>query len=218
MIDRVTSPRNRSAIDLSAVIPWTNESGETIPAYGVVQLRTNFDGSSKASKPNAADGLFYASGMISVASTKAGESLTWDRPRPVLINGTVTVGDEVGPVSGQWYMDVTGGGFKVVRQPTGGVGVVVQTSSCKRLQVLMREDLFAAVDTKTDPSMATAFILRRKANGDLRRTTWMITVVNRFRNISVDKGTYAKAEWIDGEWQLYAADCPGGSESSSWSV
>jgi len=32
-------------------------------------------------------------------------------------------------------------------------------------------------------------------------------------HISVDAGTYAKAEWIDGEWQLYAADCATGSSS-----
>jgi hypothetical protein len=39
--------------------------------------------------------------------------------------------------------------------------------------------------------------------------------VNRFTQISVDAGTYGKAEHIDGEWQLYAADCPGGSLSES---
>jgi len=128
MIDRAISPRNRSAIDMSAVIPWTNESGETVPAYGVVQLRTNFSGASKASKPSSTDGLFFVNGMVTVAATKSGESLTWDKPRPVLINGTVTVGDEVGPVSGQWYMDTAGSGFRVLRQPSGGVGVVVASS------------------------------------------------------------------------------------------
>jgi hypothetical protein len=38
------NPRqNRSEVDLSAKIPWVNDSGEEIPAYAVVQLRTNFD-------------------------------------------------------------------------------------------------------------------------------------------------------------------------------
>jgi hypothetical protein len=57
-------------------------------------------------------------------------------------------------------------------------------------------------------------MLRKRRNGNLVNTGRTITITNRFENISVDAGTYAKAEWIDGEWQLYAADCPGGSESS----
>lgn len=83
------------------------------------------------------------------------------------------------------------------------------------LQVILGEDLLAAVDTLTDPSTAQANVLRRKANGDLEITSRSITIVNRFENISVDAGTYAKAEWIEGEWQLYAADCPAMSASAS---
>jgi hypothetical protein len=82
-----------------------------------------------------------------------------------------------------------------------------------RVQVIMAEDLFAAVDTRTDPSYATAKILRvvyptvTPPFNDLELTNETILIVNRFKHISVDKGTYAKAEFIDGEWQLYAADC-----------
>jgi hypothetical protein len=82
-----------------------------------------------------------------------------------------------------------------------------------RIQVVMSADLFAAVNTKRDPSTATARILRRLSNGDLTLSADTITIVNRFMHISVDAGTYAKAEWIDGEWQLYAADCATGSSS-----
>jgi hypothetical protein len=88
------------------------------------------------------------------------------------------------------------------------------SSTQQRLQVVMSSDLLAAVNTKRDPSTATARILRKKSNGDLTLSTDSITIVNRFTQISIDAGTTAKAEWIDGEWQLYAADCPGGSASS----
>jgi len=81
-----------------------------------------------------------------------------------------------------------------------------------RLQVKLKEDLFAAVNTDTDPSFGQAFI-RRKVGANLVVTTEEITLVNRFKNISFDKGLYAKAEKISGEWQLYAADCPPGEES-----
>jgi hypothetical protein len=85
--------------------------------------------------------------------------------------------------------------------------------SRSHLQVILSADLFAAVNTKRDPSTASARILRRLSNGDLSLSTDTVTIVNRFMHISVDAGTYAKAEWIDGEWQLYAADCATGSSS-----
>jgi hypothetical protein len=86
-------------------------------------------------------------------------------------------------------------------------------SGGRRHQVIFETDLAAAVNTKRDPSTATARILRRKADGDLTSSCDSITVTNRFMNISIDSGTYAKVEYIDGEWQPYAADCPGGSVS-----
>lgn len=81
-------------------------------------------------------------------------------------------------------------------------------------QAVLLDDLVAAVNTKRDPSTARAAVLRRKANGDLTLSSLILTVVNRFTQISVDAGTYIKIEHIDGEWQPYAADCPGGSASS----
>ena len=89
----------------------------------------------------------------------------------------------------------------------------LQDGRIQRVQVILMEDLLAAVDTLTDPSTAKARILAKKSNGDLEITTREITLVNRNQNISIDSGTYSKAEWIDGEWQLYAADCPSQSAS-----
>ena len=86
-------------------------------------------------------------------------------------------------------------------------------SGGRRHQVIFETDLAAAVNTKRDPSTATARILRRETNGDLTSTCDSITVTNIFMNISIDSGTYAKVEWLDGEWQPYAADCAGGSVS-----
>jgi len=81
------------------------------------------------------------------------------------------------------------------------------------MQVVFSEDMLAAVDTKNDPSTAWARVLVRKANGKLKLTCRRVFVVNRFMNISVDAGTYGKVEYIDGEWQPYAADCAGESVS-----
>lgn len=118
--------QNRSAVDLSAVVPWVNDSGEEIPAYGVIQLRTDYDTTSHATKPNGTDGLFLVNGPVPVASTKDGESLVWNRPRVVLLDASASVGDEVGPVDGSWSMTPDGTGFRVLKQAESGKGVVVQ--------------------------------------------------------------------------------------------
>lgn len=83
----------------------------------------------------------------------------------------------------------------------------------RHLQCRLTQDLLAAVDSWTDPSTATAHVYQKLSGDDMQWNGETITIVNRFENISVDAGTYCKAEWIDGEWQLYAADCPGGSAS-----
>jgi hypothetical protein len=120
---------NRAQVDLSSVVPWENVSGEEIPAYGVVQLRTNFSTDSKASKPNATSGLFFVNGPAPVAASGRGESHVWDKPRRVLTDGTLQVGDEIGPVPGQWYMSTEGSGWRVLHQPVSSIAVVVQIGS-----------------------------------------------------------------------------------------
>lgn len=89
-----------------------------------------------------------------------------------------------------------------------------EPSAFRNKQAILLDDLYAAVNTKRDPSTARAAVLKRKANGDLVQSSLVLTVVNRFTQISIDAGTYIKIEHIDGEWQPYAADCPGGSSSS----
>jgi hypothetical protein len=81
-------------------------------------------------------------------------------------------------------------------------------------QAYLLEDLYAAEDTLVDPSTARARLLRRNG-ANLQLTNVEVTVVNRFEHISVDADTYVKIEWIDGEWQLYAADCAPESQSIS---
>jgi len=106
---------------------------------------------------------------------------------------------------------------RLIWQKQHAYGAAFGTQQPRNIQVILDADLYAAVDTKDDPSTAQASVLVRR-NDRLVNSGRKITITNRFENISVDAGTYGKAEWIDGEWQLYAADCPGGSISESGSV
>jgi len=83
----------------------------------------------------------------------------------------------------------------------------------RHLLAVLLEDLYAAVDWKTDRSSATVAVVQRTASGDFYITRRRLTVWNPFENISLDSGTLIKIEWIEGEWQPYAADCIAGSDS-----
>jgi len=126
MTDR-SAAFSRGGSNLSDTAKWLNISEATVPAYGVVQFRTNFaSGYNQASKPNGRTGVYYANGHTPIAAGGHGESLIWNHSRLVLIDGTPTVGTVVGPVDDSWAMSEAGSGFIVLHQPVGGVGAVVQ--------------------------------------------------------------------------------------------
>lgn len=129
MTDR-TSGQHRTTAGMGDALRWLNTSGETIPAYGVVQLRANYSsGYNQASKPDGSQGLFFVNGAVAVIATKKGESQLWNRPRLVKVSGTPTVGTQVGPVADSWSMSEEGTGFYVMHQPVDGVATVVQVGS-----------------------------------------------------------------------------------------
>lgn len=126
MTDR-TAGQHRTQTSLSDTLRWTNTTAESIPPYGVIQLKANYaSGYNQASKPNGSTGVFFANGAVAVAAGKKGESLLWNQPRLVKVSGTPAVGDQVGPTDGSWEMSDSGTGFYVIHQPVDGVAAVVQ--------------------------------------------------------------------------------------------
>lgn len=205
MTDRNTG-RNRSRLDLSPVIPWLNTAGSTVPAYGVVQFRDDYvSGYSQATKPNGSEGLFFVNGPVDVANAAHGESLLWDRPRQVLINGTVTVGDEVGPVDGQWYMSVNGSGWRVLHQAVDGVGVVVQAGAKAEFAVILDSGLAAATNSKTGATSATATVCEWDGS-QYTETYRQVTVWNHSEYISHLVDTFGFAKLIQSHY-VFFGDC-----------
>jgi hypothetical protein len=103
---------------------------------------------------------------------------------------------------------------RLVAKTVGNLGLCVEPGPM-RAEAKMLEDLPAAVDTKRDPSEATARILIPGTTEDLRNSDKIVTVTNRFLNISIDAGTYVRIEPLNGKWYPYVGDCPGGSNSES---
>lgn len=92
----------------------------------------------------------------------------------------------------------------------------VRKGFVNNLMVLLDDDLYAADDmiSDEDATTATGSVQGIDANGDMFDTGRNVTVTNRFENINIAAGTLCKVEWINGEWQPYAADCPVISSSS----
>jgi hypothetical protein len=121
---------NRTAHDLAERLPWKNTAGEACPAYGVFRI-DSFNETTlhwDAKKPDGEEGLYYVNGPVPVADTKYGGAAMWNLPRRVLVDSdTLAVGDEVGPVDGEWAMSASGVGWRIMRPPeTGGVVATVE--------------------------------------------------------------------------------------------
>jgi len=208
---------------------YKNVSGETYPAYGCGRLKDfiEFDEASgnpiyELVKPDGVAGIYVINGANNIENDSLGVAVSLDNATLVLVDdtedadGQPAAGDICGPTRQLWIATTSGSGFRAAGDPNNRVVPVTQ-QGMSRFQGKLTEDLLAAVNTKRDPSTAKARILFRKLDGDLTLSTKEVTIVNRFENISVDSGTYVKFEWMDGEWQLYAADCPAdGSISESF--
>ena len=160
MTDR-NSMNRRGPSDLGDGAKWLNVSGETIPAYGVVQFKANFTGGyNQASKPDGASGLYFANGGVGVPSAKHGESLVWKGARLVLLDGSPGVGTVVGPTDGSWAMSEDGTGFVVMHQAVGGIGSVTQVGGGGGIPIIR----FQIHEANCDARSAVVRILSRNGS------------------------------------------------------
>ena len=114
------------------------------------------------------------------------------------------------------FSGVIGDYFWVVKPHDVAEFIPLVPAGGSRVQVTLDEDLFAPPDWTKSTKSAVCTVWEKNSSGRMVNSGKKIVVVNRFENIEVEAGTIAKAEPIDGEWQLYAVDCPSfGSSSSS---
>lgn len=82
----------------------------------------------------------------------------------------------------------------------------LQAVSPPRVIGKLTSALASATAFTSDAATASLQVWRRNASGTPEAAE-TITVVNRFMFIDLPSNTICKAEWIEGEWQIYAADC-----------
>lgn len=112
-------------------IPFRNNSGETIPAFGVIRCSDSeaVEGRTViiAEKPNTygSQYLHFFNGPIDVPAGGYG-SCTSSFPALAKFNsGSFSTGDLVGPVDDSWSLDADSRGFVVVGVSGGGGALVV---------------------------------------------------------------------------------------------
>ncbi len=98
--------------------PFRNDSGETIPAYGCMQVtgteEVGSDNLLVVDKPDDADGTsgwYVFNGPREVADNDFGTAQLGPILRGYKDSGAITAGERWAPVSGQWYLAQVDGGI-----------------------------------------------------------------------------------------------------------
>ena len=94
--------------------------------------------------------------------------------------------------------------WRHIAAPVSNLGLCIYTGQ-RQIEVELIEDLYAAVNSKVDPSSANALLRLYRENGDQYTSEMGVAIVNRFENISIDAGTYMTAKWSGREWQALRA-------------
>lgn len=102
---------------------------------------------------------------------------------------------------------------KRVRPETGGGRGLYGNSPTQRCRVAIIGSLAAPADTFGTPETCTAAVLRYSVDLEkLEDSGRRITITNFDESLTADDGTYGKAEFLDGTWELYWLSCSPSAE------
>lgn len=185
-------------------IPFRNDSGETIPAYGVMRVTGSATVSGTeyvtVSKPNSDFKRKYLVNTGSAVANGAYGTGTWlDEGGWVLYDdaSTPALGESWGPKNNSWKLNKWRYGFTIIGNPTGG-----STDLVRAWQEEVNEFIGKTDATHNKNSTGTVSIY----DGNLADTTDnMASVENKFANVS--SGKWVQVRWVAGKWHLVAAEC-----------
>jgi len=193
-------------------IAWLNNSGEPAPPFGMVEVES-YDATKlewKIRKPTNMGTLYFCNGPIEVPNEYRGASRGFDTgPQKVRVNSvSEEVGTTIGPVAGSWYPGREGTGFQLVNDvDENSIGSIIR-DTVLRHQGVMVEDLPAATSPGCEPGEACMRVLKHDPVSDcLLETSTVLPIKNYYMFIEVLASTLVRAEYIDGHWSLYGADC-----------
>lgn len=99
--------------NLDSLIRWKNNSGETVPPFGVVEVESYvaLTNTYVVRKPTSSGKLWYANGPVPVADQAYGASYLWHLPQQVLCSADPDPGDGLSPEADSWEL-TTGSEFR----------------------------------------------------------------------------------------------------------
>lgn len=191
-------------------IPFRNDSGETIPAYGIIKITgtVEVDGRIvfKAEKPDTygSQYMHWINGPTPVASGSNKYGVCFHPASPTWVkyatgDGTPAFGESWGPVDSSWELKKHVGGFQILGAHEDGRVLVVQSP------------LLIAFG-KTDSSLAkdsagTISIWHGTTGSETDSTHNFENVRNDYA--SLDSGKKVEMRWNahDQKWRLIAGEC-----------
>lgn len=183
---------------------FRNDSGETIPAYGVILLGTPFMSNGlihySANKPSTSFQRFYlVNGPEDIADDKFGWGTWLTHPGKVLYDsGTPAAGESWGPKTGQWSLSKWRYGFTIL----GGNNTTDLTTVAVQSPV-------THVWGQTQGSIAkdaTGTVEVFDGNDTILNASTTLSVKNKA--VSVGDNKKVGARWEGGSWYLDWCECP----------
>lgn len=181
---------------------FRNDSGEEIPAFGVMRVTGIETVGGRASaivaKPSSSFERLYLVNTYRVAADGIGEGTWLSEANYVLYNtgsGTPAYGESWGPKSGQWTLEKYYYGFTILGGNTSG-----RTGAIQHQVNGMRGVTDAAIAKD-----ATGTVSILDGNGAGVDTGWNITARNRYANVAITKDV--DVVWRGGSWDMVAAEC-----------
>lgn len=190
-------------------VPFRNDSGETIPAYGVMRV-TGVAGLGSiptitVDKPSTTfQRLYLVNGPFQVSGTSGQNKFglgTWAEGAAYVLYddaNTPAYGEEWGPSASSWKIKKNRYGFFVIGGATGGSTDIV---ACKQSIV---NEIYGQTDGALNKGSTQTVSIFDGANSDT--TDNLSTVNNRYGNVATTKKVTVR--WHGGVPQVTSAECP----------
>lgn len=204
--------------EVNRKIKWLNSSGETVPAWGIVEV-VSFDPSTEAftiQKPTASGVIYFCNSGVDVPDGKHGESEGFNAgPQAVLLDkADDTIGKTVGPSENSWAVNSDGSGFVLYSDLFGGeYGLILDqaaSSSSSDFWAITNQNLFRATDAlKGRRGLAERIAFSDDSPTELARTGEIEYVYNHYEGIDIAIDTLIRVSFDSNSsrYIIVGADC-----------
>lgn len=180
-------------------LPFRNDGSSAAPAFGVLAVTGSTDGILTITQPSTTFRRLYAVNGPDEVPASSGGLCTFDSPVQVAYDtGTPSSTEGFGIRPDQWTVS------KQYPHTAGPIGVLDSTN-----KIMLAEWSSALVSLvgKTDASHAKSAsgVVSVWAGTTEADIGWNVTAYNHFAAVATTK--FVGLSWINGRWELVAADC-----------